>query len=93
MQNNKNLYKAKALAFTNSLRAVERDDQSASPSGIFGTDYNDLRKNVITEFPDLAKFMPPAVNFDPDFGNVSQSYSELDTFCEQIFQLLSEFSD
>ena len=85
----KDLLKSKALAFNVSIRAMRDGEKGAQPTATFGDDYNNLRGMVAKEFPHLVRFLPPTVITDHQYNQCYQRYSELDAFCEQIFQLLS----
>jgi hypothetical protein len=89
MSINKDLFRAKALAFNNSIRAMGTSEKGSLPTATFGDDYNELRKNVLTDFPHLSRFMPPGVNTNSEFNHTDERYCEIDAFCEQIYQLLS----
>jgi hypothetical protein len=89
MSMNKDLFLAKALAFNNSIRAMGSSEKSALPTATYGDDYNSLRANVLADFPDLIRFMPPAVQTEYEFDQTLQRYCEIDAFCEQIYQLLT----
>ena len=89
MSNNKDFFRAKALAFNNSIRAMGNSEKNTLPTATYGDDYNGLRANVLADFPDLNRFMPPAVETEYKFNHTIQRYCEIDAFCEQIYQLLS----
>lgn len=88
--NNETL-KAKAQGFTISIGKMDDKQRSQSPSEEYGKDYNNLRALVLDAHSDLGNILPPAVTFFQ--GNSSrfarQSYGEISTFCEQIYQILS----
>lgn len=91
----KNVLMAKARAFTISIQKMDAKQREAVPSGEYGEDYNKLRNFVAVHYPQLEGLLPPRVTF---YGGASRSftnqrYSEIDTFCEQIVQLLSSISD
>jgi len=84
---------AKARAFTISIGKLDRDARRAQPSGLFGRDYNSLRAAAATLHPRLVEILPPAVQVHQDsLGQefTEASYGELDTFCEQLVQILEE---
>jgi len=89
MSDTKDLFRAKALAFNNSIRAMNSGEQGGTPTAVFGDDYNSLRQNVLADYPELERFMPPQVQTEYEFNQTMQRYSEIDAFCEQIYQLLS----
>lgn len=93
MINEKELFRAKALAFNNSIRAMDGSEKNHFPTAIYGDDYNGLRQNVLRAYPELVSFMPPAAQTEYEFNQTSQRYSEIDTFCEQIYQLLSTMKE
>ena len=59
------------------------------PTATYGDDYNSLRANVLAEYPNLIRFMPPAVHTEHQYNQTAERYCEIDAFCEQIYQLLS----
>lgn len=87
----KNSLAAKARAFTISIQKMDEKQRSRSPSGEYGNDYNRLRRLVEEQYPEFRELLPPPVQlFEGSDSHFSrQSYSEIDTFCEQIVQLLS----
>jgi hypothetical protein len=87
----KDVLKAKARGFTISIEKMNEKQRTSSPTGNFGEDYNRLRSLVLELRPDLQAALPPAVTINRgDFGTYTrESYGEIDTYCEQIFQILS----
>ena len=87
---------AKALGITTSVNKKSREERSIKPTGLFGEDYNRLREATLEAFPHIKPLLPPLVTFY-DGGNrtqwTHQSFSEIDTFAEQIYQLLAEQED
>lgn len=85
---------AKARGFNLSIEKMNEKQSLSTVSGDYGDDYNRLRQLTIDNFPDLAPLLPPSVTTytSRSSGNkyTEQSYGEIDTYCEQIFQLLSE---
>ena len=83
---------AKARGFTISIEKIADNQRDCSPSGNYGDDYNKLRNLTAHLLNDLADILPPLVETYEDGGVrfTQQSYAEIDTYCEQIFQLLSE---
>jgi hypothetical protein len=82
---------AKARGFTNSIQKMEEKQKGSTPSGEYGADYNKLRNLVAQRYPGLIQLLPPQVTF---YGGgerqfTHQRFAEIDTFCEQITQLLS----
>ncbi len=88
---------AKARGFTNSIAKMDEKQKSTTPSGEYGSDYNKLREIVVRQYPQLTELLPPQVHLyagaSGDRHYTRQSYSEIDTFCEQIIQLLSGRND
>jgi hypothetical protein len=87
---------AKARGFTISIEKMSEKDRGRSPTAEFGEDYNKLRAAVRTKLPQLADLLPPEVaTFESANGSYYArcSYSELDSYCEQIYQLASECDD
>ena len=85
---------AKARAITISIQKMTKDERRGSPAGNYGEDYNRLRTAALKAYPDLEPLMPPAVVIESSasYGHpfTRQSFAEIDTFCEQIYQLLNE---
>jgi len=83
--------KAKAQGFIISIGKMDEKQRAQSPSQEYGRDYNNLLGLVLQAHSDLTNLLPPPVTFFE--GNISwftkQSYEEISTFCEQIYQLLS----
>ena len=96
-QFSKNDLIAKARGFTKSIEKMDEKQKAATPSGDYGEDYNKLRRIVERLYPQLADLLPPLVRVNSSHGSgyryTEQSYSEIDTFCEQIIQLLSGRND
>lgn len=96
-QLSKNDLIAKARGFTKSVEKMDEKQKSTKPSGEYGNDYNRLRQLVLKQYPQLIDLLPPQVRVCPVAGGsrhyTEQSYSEIDTFCEQIIQLLSGRND
>ncbi|ESS68929.1 hypothetical protein MGMO_141c00120 [Methyloglobulus morosus KoM1] len=85
---------AKARGFTVSIDKMHEKERGMTPSGEYGEDYNKLRELVLQQFINLKDLLPPVVEtyYDANFKMKysRKRYSEINTFCEQIFQLLSE---
>src|SRR3989442_2818350 len=87
---------AKARGFTNSIAKMDEKQKGMTPTGEYGNDYNNLREIVLRQYPQLAELLPPSVSLYAGGSGrhyTRQSYSEIDTFCEQIIQLLSSRHD
>ena len=85
---------AKASGFTITVGKMDSKQKALTPKGEFGRDYNNLRQSVIDLYPDLSNIMPPEVKiYEAGSGLYysETSYGELATYCEQIYQMLSEF--
>lgn len=82
---------AKASGITLSVNKKTGDERSQRPSGHTAEDYNRLRQETLAAFPVLAPLLPPAVD-TYEGGNGTrwshQSWSEIDAFAEQIYQML-----
>ena len=91
----KNALIAKARGFTISIQKMDEKQRGRTPSAEYGEDYNNLRNLVAKLYPRLIDLLPPEVQFfEGGTSNFTrQGYSEIDTFCEQIVQLLSSQSD
>ena len=87
----KNALIAKARGFTISIQKMDEKQRANSPSAEYGEDYNKLRNLVQQQHSGLSDVLPPPVQFYKGGVRVHtlQRYSEIDTFCEQIVQLLS----
>jgi len=85
---------AKARGFTASIDKMNEKERALIPSGEYGDDYNRLRDLVLQQYPHLKELLPPAVETYVGAGGrtryTHQRYSEINTFSEQLFQLLSE---
>jgi hypothetical protein len=83
---------AKAKGFTNSISRAGEDHRRQNPSASFGQDYNRLRTAVLENFPALSPLLPPEASIEPPSPGYTSytkdSYNELDTYCEQLYQLL-----
>lgn len=93
----KNSLIAKARGFTTSIQKMDEKQKAQSPSGEYGSDYNALRDLVARHYPRLIELLPPAVQtyrgHASDRTYTRQSYSEIDTFSQQIIELLSSFNE
>lgn len=91
----KNALIAKARGFTNSIQKMDEKQKLIPPSGEYGEDYNKLRSLVEKHYLRLIELLPPQVQFYESAARqyTRQSYAEIDTFCEQIIQLLSSHCD
>jgi hypothetical protein len=84
---------AKAKGITNSISRQPDDQRSRTPTGAFADDYNRLVELVAKRFPELVPLLPPqATKYQGGGGDwfSAHSYAEIDSFAEQIFQLLAE---
>ncbi len=96
MADQRKLLMAKARGFTISISKMLEKDRVQTPTGPFGEDYNRLRDAVAKACPPLESLLPPSVRIYQSQGGgiyAASRYSELDAYCEQIFQLLSDFTD
>jgi hypothetical protein len=96
MADQRRLLMAKARGFTISVAKMLEKDRVQTPTGPFGADYNRLREAAAKSFPVLEPLLPPTVRiFQSQAGSMmaASRYSEMDAYCEQIFQLLSDFTD
>lgn len=93
----KNILIGKARGFTNSIQRMDEKQKSQRPSGEYGSDYNTLRELVRKHYPSLAELLPPLVHIyrgsSGERTYTTQSYSEIDTFCQQIIELLSSINE
>jgi hypothetical protein len=95
MSVNKKTLMAKARGFTISIEKMKGEDKRTQPSAALGRDYNRLLEATRGLYPDLEPLLPPAVAIEPNTFGMNEeismaSHSELDAYCEQIFQLVSE---
>lgn len=90
----KEVLKAKAQGFMISIDKMDGRQRALSPDGDFGEDYNNLRKLVLEQYPDMSPVLPPAVNFfeGNDRQITRQSFGEINTYCEQLFQMLNAYN-
>lgn len=83
---------AKARGFTISIREMTPEQRLKQPTAEFANDYNSLRAQVAATFSELEPYLPPAVELyrggSGDRMYPHQSYAEIDTFAEQLQQLL-----
>jgi hypothetical protein len=82
---------AKARGFTVSHAEMTEQQRTDTPNESYGNDYNQLRRLALDAAPDLEDLMPPEVSFREVLSGMIcvQSFGEINTFCEQIVQLLS----
>jgi hypothetical protein len=95
MPDQRKLLMAKARGFTISIAKMHEKDRLQVPNGAFGEDYNRLRSSAATTFPALEPLLPPSVRIFDSHGTMyaASRFSEMDAYCEQIFQLLSDYTD
>jgi hypothetical protein len=94
----KKILMAKAKGFTISIEKMNDNERSRTPSFKFGTDYNLLRDAVASRYPSVTEFLPPSVGMKTEGGRSETGYtagyySEIYTYCEQIFQMLSDIEE
>jgi hypothetical protein len=84
---------AKAKGFTGSIARMPDSQRSNTPRIEVGEDYNLLRSSTAESFPELVPLLPPLIRIvrrDEGGGYSAITFSELDTYCEQIYQMLTE---
>ena len=84
--------RAKAYGFTIAFERMGVTERTNPPSDTYAEDYNALREAVIELVPDLKTIMPPEVEIEESgssFRYSSQSFAEINAYCEQIVQMLS----
>ncbi len=85
---------AKARGFTLSIEKMDEKQRANTPSGKFADDYNKLLNLTSELYPALNPLLPPPVKTRQSSTSSTvwseQTFAEINTFCEQIFQLLSE---
>ena len=88
---------AKARGFTIAIQKMHNEQRLKTPNGVYGHDYNMLRELTMQSYPSLKVLLPPAVSIYTGHGTVNTytnaSFGEIDTYCEQICQLLGEQGD
>lgn len=85
---------AKARGFTTSISKLSREERSSSPSASYGEDYNRLHAGVLGLYSHLADILPPTVDITRGaMPYTMQSYAEINTFCEQIYEILNQQQD
>lgn len=90
---NQNL-KKKAYGIMKSIETMSEKGGQETPSESFGQNYNNLRELVLQNNPNLTTLLPPPVKFaDYGFNNyvdmkTVHSYSEIHTFCSELYHLL-----
>ena len=87
---------AKSQGITVAINKKSREERSNVPTGVFADDYNRLHDLTAEAFPDLNAFLPPRVDtYNGGAGTrwSHQGYAEIDTFAEQIYQLLAAQPD
>lgn len=82
---------AKAHGFTSAYTKMNESERRGHPRGVYGEDYNRLRDLVIEQDPDLESLLPPAVTFYTTNNSnwTLESFAIINTFCEQISQMLT----
>jgi hypothetical protein len=87
--------KAKARGFTISIARTDPKSREKNPNVDFGLDYNKLLALTKDNYPQLIELLPPEAKIysDSGFEYTISFYNEIDTYCEQICQLLSELED
>lgn len=85
------LLKKKAFGIIQSIEKMSPQERGTLPSGIYGDDYNRLWDLVSKANPELAPLLPPRVDVFTSATErlTTQNYSEILTFCSQMYQLLS----
>lgn len=93
MDMNSNIRK-KAYGIMKSIEVMNQNERSQRPSESFGINYNNLRNLCLQENPGLEPLLPPPVKFE-NYGHegytnmlTEHNYSEIHTFCSEIYQLL-----
>lgn len=91
------ILRRKAFGIMSSIeKMIESGMQNVLPSESFGENYNKLRNAVLAENPNLEGLLPPEAiirtyGYEGSAGRkTSQLYSELHTFCSEIYHLLEE---
>ena len=93
---NRKLLMAKARGFTLSIEKMNEKTQMSNAPGEYGDDYNRLLAETKKLLPELEPLLPPVVSkYGSGSGSVftHAAFSVIHTYCEQIYQLVSESSD
>jgi hypothetical protein len=83
----------KAFGIMQSIESMNGNEKNLRPSESYGLNYNNLRSLCINNNPELSEVMPPEVKFD-DYGMGGEkltvhNFSEIHTFCSEIYYLLN----
>lgn len=93
MDMNSNIRK-KAFGIMKSIESMNENERGQRPSESFGLNYNKLRELCLEQNPELEELMPPQVKIE-DYGSddyssmlTEHNFSEIHTFCSEIYHLL-----
>ncbi|MEE8056317.1 MAG: hypothetical protein V3T17_00565 [Pseudomonadales bacterium] len=93
MDMNSNIRK-KAFGIMKSIESMNETERGQRPSESFGLNYNKLRELCLDNNLELKELIPPQVKID-DYGEdgypsmlTEHNFSEIHTFCSEIYQLL-----
>ncbi len=93
MDMNSNIRK-KAFGIMKSIESMNEKERAQRPSGSFGLNYNKLRELCLNNNSNLKELLPPQVKIE-DYGDAGytrmlteHNFSEIHTFCSEIYQLL-----
>jgi hypothetical protein len=95
---NSNLCK-KAFGIMKSIETMGEKEKLERPSESYGKNYNKLRNLVGNHNPELRDLLPPEVDIVDygmdDYSNImtQHNFSEIHTFCSEIFHLLESSID
>lgn len=79
-----------------SIEVMSDKERYAKPSEAFVNNYNRLRELCSDNNPNLDEFLPPIINIETneeeDFLQIpiEHNFSEIHTFCSEIYYLLEE---
>ena len=93
---NANVLRAKALGFTNAISNLSMDERRQQPSQTLGEDYNKLLNYVREVCPSIAELLPPMTTFSNNrHGDAycEQTYGEIYTYCEQLYQMIDALNE
>jgi len=91
---NSNIRK-KAFGIMKSIEVMNENERSQRPSEFYGQNYNKVRSLCLDNNPELKELLPPAVkieNYGHDYSHMmtEHNFSEIHTFCSEIYQLLEQ---
>ena len=90
----KKLLIAKTQGFTEAYKKMAPEERRKTPDVLYGEDYNNLRILILTNCSPIADLLPPEVPISKEgLGYTAQTYAAINTYCEQIIQILSGWNE